>query len=143
MASNQTQHLKLCQWEADDEVLRTEFNADNAKIDEAVATAQAAAEIAYSPENQPFAIGRFMGNDATTRTISLSFTPSAVLLITNDGTLHEWGSGHSYYYGGLTVAGASEGANGLKIVEGGFQVTRSGNKATNVSGMYYNYIAFR
>jgi len=36
MASNQTQHLKLCQWEADDEVLRVDFNADNAKIDAAV-----------------------------------------------------------------------------------------------------------
>jgi len=37
MASNQTPHLKLCQWEADDEVLRADFNADNAKIDAAVA----------------------------------------------------------------------------------------------------------
>jgi len=37
MASNQTQHLKLSQWEAEDEVLRTDFNADNDKIDAAVA----------------------------------------------------------------------------------------------------------
>jgi len=37
MASNQTKHLKLCQWEADDNVLRADFNADNAKIDAAVA----------------------------------------------------------------------------------------------------------
>lgn len=37
MVSNQTQHLKLCQWESDDEVLRVDFNADNAKIDIAVA----------------------------------------------------------------------------------------------------------
>jgi len=40
MASNQTQHLKLCQWEADDEVLRADFNADNAKIDTAVASVE-------------------------------------------------------------------------------------------------------
>jgi len=37
MASKQTEHLKLYQWEADDEVLRADFNADNAKIDAAVA----------------------------------------------------------------------------------------------------------
>lgn len=37
MASNQTPHLQLCQWEKDDEVLRIDFNADNAKIDTAVA----------------------------------------------------------------------------------------------------------
>ena len=37
MASNQTSHLGLNQWSAEDQVLRTEFNADNRKIDEAVA----------------------------------------------------------------------------------------------------------
>jgi len=40
MASNQTQHLKLCQWEEEDEVLRADFNADNAKIDAAAAAAE-------------------------------------------------------------------------------------------------------
>ena len=37
MASSYTQNYKLCQWEAEDKVLRTEFNADNAKIDAAIA----------------------------------------------------------------------------------------------------------
>lgn len=36
MASNYTTNYKLCQWEATDKVLRTEFNSDNAKIDAAV-----------------------------------------------------------------------------------------------------------
>jgi len=36
MASNYTPNYSLCQWEADDQVLRTEFNADNAKIDAAL-----------------------------------------------------------------------------------------------------------
>lgn len=34
MASNYTENLGLCQWEVTDQVLRTEFNEDNAKIDE-------------------------------------------------------------------------------------------------------------
>ena len=36
MASNQTQNYGLNQWEATDQVLRTEFNADNQKIDAAL-----------------------------------------------------------------------------------------------------------
>lgn len=33
MASNHTSNYNLCQWEATDAVLRTDFNEDNAKID--------------------------------------------------------------------------------------------------------------
>ena len=36
MASNYTEHYDLCQWEATDQVQRTDFNADNAKIDTAL-----------------------------------------------------------------------------------------------------------
>lgn len=37
MASHQTEHYQLSQWEAADQVLRTEFNENNVKIDEALA----------------------------------------------------------------------------------------------------------
>lgn len=36
MASNYTENYGLCQWEATDQVLREEFNQDNAKIDAAL-----------------------------------------------------------------------------------------------------------
>ena len=36
MARGQTQYYGLNQWEAADQVLRTEFNADNQKIDGAL-----------------------------------------------------------------------------------------------------------
>ena len=36
MASNYTNNYQLCQWKETDKVLRTEFNADNAKIDAAI-----------------------------------------------------------------------------------------------------------
>ncbi|WP_298025342.1 hypothetical protein [uncultured Dysosmobacter sp.] len=36
MASNHTPHYPLSQWQATDEVVRTDFNADNAKIDAAL-----------------------------------------------------------------------------------------------------------
>lgn len=38
MASNHTENYGLCQWEAMDDVLRTEFNEDNTKIDTALKT---------------------------------------------------------------------------------------------------------
>ena len=36
MATNQTTNYQLNQWEPTDQVLRTDFNADNAKIDAAL-----------------------------------------------------------------------------------------------------------
>lgn len=36
MASNYTENYGLCQWEATDQVLRKEFNEDNAKVDTAL-----------------------------------------------------------------------------------------------------------
>jgi len=36
MASNYTENYGLCQWEATDQVLRTDFNEDNTKIDAAL-----------------------------------------------------------------------------------------------------------
>ena len=36
MARNQTEYCQLSQWDASDQVLRTEFNGDNAKIDAAL-----------------------------------------------------------------------------------------------------------
>ena len=41
MASNYTTNYNLCQWQTSDKVLRTEFNADNAKIDAAIAAVAA------------------------------------------------------------------------------------------------------
>ena len=37
MATNQTTNYQLNQWEPTDQVLRTDFNADNAKVDAALA----------------------------------------------------------------------------------------------------------
>ncbi len=37
MSTNYTENFDLCQWEPTDPVLRTDFNADNAKIEAALA----------------------------------------------------------------------------------------------------------
>ena len=45
MATNQTTNYQLNQWEPTDQVLRTEFNADNVKIDAALGVKLGAAEL--------------------------------------------------------------------------------------------------
>ena len=63
MASGQTANYQLNQWEAEDKVLRTEFNADNAKLDAALAAhdgalaAHAAALEGQARERRPIQLG--------------------------------------------------------------------------------------
>ena len=45
MATNQTANYQLNQWEPTDQVLRTDFNADNAKLDAALLNKAEAAEL--------------------------------------------------------------------------------------------------
>lgn len=52
MASGQTANYLLNQWEAEDKVLRTEFNADNAKLDAALAGL--AAEVEGAVQANPY-----------------------------------------------------------------------------------------
>ena len=42
MSTNYTENFDLCQWEPTDPVIRTDFNADNAKIDAALAALETA-----------------------------------------------------------------------------------------------------
>ena len=133
MASNHTEHFSLNQWQADDQVLRTDFNEDNAKIDAALndlsgglAAAQAekadqtaldalAAEVAKKATtaalealskklaSMPCLVGTYTGDGAESRLISLGFQPKALLVMTDEGY-----SARPYtddYYGGLALPG--------------------------------------
>ena len=50
MSSQKTEHYELNQWLATDQVLRTDFNADNAKIDAALAEKAQAADVSALTE---------------------------------------------------------------------------------------------
>ena len=90
MASGQTTNYQLNQGEAEDKVLRTEFNADNAKIDGALA-------------NIPKLVtGTFVGNGAVSQTIPLEFTPRAVYVCTEAGLAYS-PSSSGYVFGGLAL----------------------------------------
>ena len=77
MAANQTTNYQLNQWEATDQVLRTDFNADNAKIDAALAD--------LSGTVLHIATGAYVGTGASSRTFSVPCPPKAVFLCPQSG----------------------------------------------------------
>ena len=89
MSTNKTTHYQLNQWEAEDKVLRSEFNEDNQKIDAALAGLVSQlvgkadkTELAALPR---ILIGSYTGTGTTTKThYSLGARPKVVLLATNN-----------------------------------------------------------
>ena len=130
MATNHTTHYDLNQWQATDQVLRTDFNADNAKLEaaladkaEAEALTQAVGRITslesgkagqtevnalestvqqLTADFTKITFGSYKGNGTQTRTIALGVQPKAVLV------LAEWGAtvysaNYFQYLGGLAL----------------------------------------
>lgn len=61
MASNYTENYGLCQWEATDQVLRTDFNGDNAKLEEALSDlAEARERLDRTAINMAYYTGRLV-----------------------------------------------------------------------------------
>ena len=91
--------------------------------------------------------GFYIGDGTENRTISLSKTPRAVLVMTNGGEMYLANSNATY--GGLAVTDSPviyqyDYQQAVKIVSKGFQVTVGGSYnclMTNVSGTIYHYIA--
>ena len=163
MASNHTEHFSLNQWQADDQVLRTDFNEDNAKIDSALkglsdglAAAQAekadqtaldalAAEVAKKA-----ATAALDGDGAESRLISLGFQPKALLVMREEGY-----SARPYtddYYGGLALPGkpvclqTSYGTDYILTIESkGFRVYYNNSRHTisNQKEANYYYLAWK
>lgn len=138
MASQYTQNYQLNQWAAEDKVRRVDFNADNQKIDAALAglaagkagtaqleqvnsqltsqLTQLSGSISQVSQNltqtagtiPKIAVGAYTGDGAASKTIPLSFTPKAVLVARRDGEIF-YDNGHNYFYGGLAVTGQPAG----------------------------------
>ena len=164
---DKTKNYQLNQWAAGDKVQRIDFNADNDKIDGAIAAVSARAgaletgkadkaDLDAARATIPkLAAGSYAGDGAASRTIRLGFTPKAVLVITDRGRIQYNYSSSSYYtYGGLAVTGSpATGSYGDPIVtiqSGGFQVaditmqdSSHVNHYThgNHNGQTYHYIA--
>ena len=118
MASGQTAHYGLSQWEPEDSFLREEFNANFSKIDTEVFSKAEAVT------------GTYTGDGESARIIELGFSPTAVLLLRNTGA----GKDSSNYYGVLAITGS-----GFSIHVGGSASISN----SNGSGSLFHYLAFR
>ena len=134
MASNHTEHFSLNQWQADDQVKRTDFNEDNAKIDAALndlSGGLAAAQAEKADQTALDALAAEVAKKATTAALEalskkLASMPCLVTgTYTGDGTdsrlislgfqpkallvmIEEGYSARPYtddYYGGLALPG--------------------------------------
>ena len=164
MATNQTTNCQLNQWELADQVLRTDFNADNAKLDAALAQKAERSELEeldgrisaadtsiqqITADLTKITFGRYTGDGTERRVISLGFTPQAVLLVTSFGSMYQTDTLNNYW-GGLALAGAPAKAGSqtvLEIVQNGFRVyctfEDENYVRTNTIEESYYYIAFQ
>lgn len=126
-STNQTANYQLCQWAADDQVLREDFNADNLKVDTALAALALQSTIVF---------GSYTGDGTDNRQITLGFRPAAVLILPYGGT----------YMNGyiLNLALVLDGvpAQNVTISDTGFLVSAALNYSTD-NRSPYRYMAFR
>ena len=166
MSTNKPPTSHLNQWEAEEKVLRTEFNQDNLKIDQALhgkadqealtALQGLVAQKADSADLEELrgssvqiAAGAYTGDGAASRLISLPFSPKAVYLCDKRGRTYASGANlAAYYYGGLAVTGnpATAGETALVTLEaGGFRVVHKSSNgdyyASNEKNTVFHYLA--
>ena len=161
MASNHTEHFSLNQWLPDDQVKRTDFNEDNAKLDAALNNlsgdlAEKADQSALEALSQKLAsmpclvTGIYTGDGTDSRLISLGFQPKALLVMREEGY-----SARPYtddYYGGLALPGkpvclqTSYGTDYILTIESkGFRVYYNRDKYvfSNQKDTNYHYLVWK
>ena len=131
---NHTPNYQLSQWAKSDRVLMDDFNADNAKIDAAIAAKVAIVTGTYKGDGQEF------------RFIDLGFTPKALFVTTASGVTASPSS--IIHYGGMALPDhpvTYDHDPVVAIVENGFQVTyRSGNHIlSNENNTEFFYLALK
>ena len=139
-----TANYQLHQWEPADFFLRTDFNADFAKLDAALAGKAGLAELA---EKLGAVTGSYTGDGSAGRTISLGFAPIAVFL-REDGD-----SGAILAVQNGAVLDEEGEVTMLAVTGQGFQITYDAyftgvsNKVrepyTNRPGITYRYLALK
>ena len=136
-----TTNYQLNQWAKSDRLMMDDFNADNQKIDAALAA------------KSRVACGVYTGDGTASRTIDLDFTPKAVLVLSAKYLLAS--TDNTTRYGGLALTGHPVYACDdtrlpvVSVTENGFIVTKesityfSKNYAanSNTNGDNYLYLA--
>lgn len=120
-----TSNYNLNQWESTDPVRREDFNADNAAIDAALGSLNAAMGQMTVPK---IAVGTYTGTGSTTaKTITVGFAPKMVFVWA------DWSDDYSTYhagYCGMSVKGQTL-QNILTLTDTGFQIKSTKDSSDN------------
>ena len=144
-----TEHYQLHQWEPEDPFLRTDFNEDLNKVDQALS--QLASE-KYGEDKKAYVCGSYIGDGGTgMQDIALSFQPTLLYLYNCDPDDNQYTS--VFTVGTQEVQCAFERSGGIWLRDGVFYTTPSGfqinggafakGNGFNTEGITYRYIAFR
>lgn len=139
MASNYTPNYQLNQWEASDQVLHEDFNADNQKIDAALSTIPHIATGSY--------VGTGTFGSATPSALTFDFTPKLVVVVANEAQNMKAGtvfiSGQTLNPG-IGVSNYSNSSLSLTVAWGDQSISWYGASSSNQlndSGVTYFYFA--
>ena len=147
-----TTNYQLNQWAKSDRLMMDDFNADNQKIDAALAA------------KSRVACGVYTGDGTASRTIDLDFTPKAVLVSCDNAASYTTASNNITYHGGTatqeqplyacnkirdTYHITADCLPAIEVGETGFTVHQSYTEintvgyyaSTNQSGYRYRYFA--
>ena len=166
MASNYTSNYGLCQWEANDKVLRSEFNGDNAKIDAAISAVDSRVDGKASTSalnslkntvsslsttitgqgntlgkkgNCQVAVTSYTGNGQNTRTHTFPKKPVMLFIIGNALMFVGYGSTWAMNHdGSFAINTAWSGASVTLSVNA---ITNQARAIANVNGKTYQIIA--
>ena len=145
-STNKTANLQLNQWVGTDPVLMADFNADNAKLDAAIAALQSG-----MPR---VAVGSYTGDGSGPKTLSFAFEPK-VFLLTRDTSQAVYVGiiamrGQSYCYNARTfgdvlgyVTKLSWSGNRVTLTSAsmnGITNTSDSAGAFNASGEHYHWL---
>ena len=155
-SKNKTSNLNLNLWDGSDKPKREDFNYDNEIIDSAIGahinnTSIHLTEDEIAQISSRFVVGSYIGDSASSRTLSLDFTPSFVFAFSSNSTFSVYDKDTNKMYAFAAAATKAYGSSGIKIGENSFTVTESTGVASfgncyprmNTSGYRYQYIAFR
>ena len=152
MSTNHTTNYDLNQWEGTDKVLRTEFNADNAKIDAALkanADAIAAEAAAREAGETKFIVGHYIGTGASG---SIHYTVGAkpkflfLAVMSDKSGAHYCGllAAENFYLPFYSSTGMTGQTGMITFTDDGFTINHLENRidsAFNRSGVTYRYLA--
>ncbi len=142
MSSNHTEHYSLSQWEAEDKVLRTDFNEDNEKIDEVLGAHAVRLDKLGNCGIEHFA---YVGNDgygtASPTVIRFSRQPVMLLVIGDDGSVafaNRFSASYLCVHTGKVIPGSASWSGGrISLV----QIGNSLNQM-NLKGRSYHAFGF-